>query len=211
MPLKKRPSAILSLSPLLVLMLTFVIRAFGSESLNGASQITLLTVSALCILIGLVYLHVPWQTFENDITKNVASVASALIILLLSGVLSGAWMLSGVVPTLIYYGLQIIHPDIFLASSCIICALVSIMTGSLWTTIATIGIALMGIGKAQGFSEGWVAGAIISGAYFGDKISPLSDTTVLASSGVGVPLFKHIKYAGLHRNPLSLWPLSSSY
>ena len=195
-PLKKRPSARLSLLPIIVLvvMLTLTIRHFGSDSLGGASQITLLTVSAFCVLVGMAYLHVPWASFEKAITKNVASVASALIILLLIGALGGAWMLSGVVPTLIYYGMQIIHPDIFFASTCIICAFVSVMTGSSWTTIATIGIALMGIGRAQGFSEGWIAGAIISGAYFGDKISPLSETTTLASSGVGVPLFTHIKY-----------------
>ena len=110
------------------------------------------------------------------------------------GALSGAWMVSGVVPSLIYYGVQIIHPDVFLVSSCIISAMVSVMTGSSWTTIATIGIALMGIGRAQGFDDGWIAGAIISGAYFGDKISPLSDTTVLASGSVNVPLFQHIRY-----------------
>ena len=121
-------------------------------------------------------------------------VSTALIILLIIGALSAAWMLSGVVPTLIYYGVQIIHPRFFLVSCCIICAVVSVMTGSSWTTIATIGIALMGIGKAQGFAEGWTAGAIISGAYFGDKISPLSDTTVLASSVTDTPLFTHIRY-----------------
>lgn len=195
-PLKKRPSAILSLMPIVVLvaMLTCTIRAFGSDSLAGASQITLLTVSAFCVLIGMAYLHVPWASFEKAITKNVASVASALVILLLIGALSGAWMVSGVVPTLIYYGMHVIHPGIFLLSSCVICALVSVMTGSSWTTIATIGIALMGIGKAQGFADGWVAGAIISGAYFGDKISPLSETTTLASGSLGVPLFDHIRY-----------------
>ena len=194
--LKKRPSAMLSLMPIVVLvaMLTATIKAFGSDSLGGASQITLLTVSALCVLIGMWRLNVPWASFEKAITKNVASVSSALIILLLIGALSGAWMVSGVVPTLVYYGVQAIHPDIFLASSCLICALVSVMTGSSWTTIATIGIALMGIGRAQGFGEGWVAGAIISGAYFGDKISPLSETTTLASASLGVPLFKHIRY-----------------
>lgn len=121
-------------------------------------------------------------------------MTSAILILLLIGALSGTWMVSGVVPSLIYYGIQIIHPDIFLASTCIISAIVSVMTGSSWTTIATIGIALMGIGRAQGFDDGWIAGAIISGAYFGDKISPLSDTTVLASGAVNVPLFKHIRY-----------------
>ena len=110
-------------------------------------------------------------------------------------------MISGIVPTLIYYGMQIIHPSFFLASCCVICAVVSVMTGSSWTTIATIGIALMGIGEAQGFATGWVAGAIISGAYFGDKISPLSDTTVLASSVTHTPLFSHIRYMMLTTIP----------
>ena len=194
--LKKRPSAILSLMPIvmLVAMLTCTIRSFGSNALDGASQITLLAVSALCVLIGMGWLNVPWASFEKAIVKNVSSVASALVILLLIGALGGAWMVSGVVPSLIYYGLHIIHPDVFLASSCLICALVSVMTGSSWTTIATIGIALMGIGRAQGFDDGWIAGAIISGAYFGDKISPLSETTTLASGSLGVPLFSHIRY-----------------
>lgn len=195
---KKRhlPSPVISLLPLvvLVLMLVATIRAYGSDSLLGASQVTLLVVSAFCVLLGTTVLGVPWADFERMITKNVASVTSAIIILLLIGALSGTWMVSGVVPSLIYYGVKIIHPDVFLASTCIISALVSVMTGSSWTTIATIGIALMGIGRAQGFDDGWIAGAIISGAYFGDKISPLSDTTVLASGAVGVPIFKHIRY-----------------
>lgn len=194
--LKKRPSALLSFTPiaLLVIMLVATIRAFGSDSLAGASQVTLIAVSAFCVLIGMGYLNVPWASFEKAITKNVSSVSSALIILLLIGALGGAWMVSGVVPTLIYYGMHIIHPSVFLASTCLICALVSLMTGSSWTTIATIGIALMGIGRAQGFADGWVAGAIISGAYFGDKISPLSETTTLASGSLGVQLFSHIRY-----------------
>ena len=194
--LKKRPSAMLSLLPIAVLvaMLIATIKSFGSDALSGASQITLLTVAAFCVLIGMGYLNVPWASFEKAITKNVSSVSSALAILLLIGALGGIWMVSGVVPALVYYGVQIIHPNIFLASTCAICALVSVMTGSSWTTIATIGIALMGIGRAQGFADGWVAGAIISGAYFGDKISPLSETTTLASGSLGVPLFKHIRY-----------------
>ena len=192
----KTPSAFLSLLPLivLVLMLVATVRAYGSDSLSGASQVTLLVVSAFCVLIGMCFLKVPWKKFEEAIVFNITNVATAVIILLLIGALSGAWMVSGVVPSLIYYGVQIIHPDVFLVSSCIISAMVSVMTGSSWTTIATIGIALMGIGRAQGFDDGWIAGAIISGAYFGDKISPLSDTTVLASGAVGVPIFKHIRY-----------------
>lgn len=192
----KTPSAFLSLLPLivLVLMLVATVRAYGSNSLSGASQVTLLAVSAFCVLIGMCFLKVSWKKFEEAIVFNITNVATAVIILLLIGALSGAWMVSGVVPSLIYYGVQIIHPDVFLVSSCIISAMVSVMTGSSWTTIATIGIALMGIGRAQGFDDGWIAGAIISGAYFGDKISPLSDTTVLASGSVNVPLFQHIRY-----------------
>lgn len=147
------------------------------------------------------FYRVPWKDYELAITNNIAGVATAIIILLIIGALSGAWMISGIVPTLIYYGMQIIHPDFFLASTCIICALISVMTGSSWTTIATIGIALMGIGKAQGFNEGWIAGAIISGAYFGDKISPLSETTILASSITDVPLFRHIRYMLITTTP----------
>jgi len=156
--------------------------------------VSLLTTTAICILIGMVFYKIPWKDYELAITNNIAGVATAIIILLIIGALSGIWMISGVVPTLIYYGMQIIHPSFFLASTCIICALISVMTGSSWTTIATIGIALMGIGKAQGFEDGWIAGAIISGAYFGDKISPLSETTILASSITDTPLFRHIRY-----------------
>ena len=200
---KRVPSAFISLLPLVVLvgLLVVVVQVYGSDALSGASQVILLAASALCVFLGMVFLKVPWKDFEKAVTDNIANVGSALIILLLIGALSGAWMTSGVVPTLIYYGVEIIRPEVFLASSCVICALVSVMTGSSWTTVATLGIALMGIGRAQGFADGWIAGAIISGAYFGDKISPLSDTTVLASGSVGVPLFKHIRYMMLTTVP----------
>ena len=122
------------------------------------------------------------------------SCTPAIIILLLIGAIGGTWMVSGIVPTMIYYGMQIIRPEVFLVSSSVLCALVSLMIGSSWTTVATIGVALMGIGKAHGFDDGWIAGSIITGAYFGDKLSPLSDTTVLASSVSGTPLFTHIRY-----------------
>ena len=193
---KRIPSPLLSLVPILVLVtLLFVtIHTFGSDALSGGSQVVLLTATAVCCLIAMGYSKVRWKAIELAMVNNISGVATALIILLIIGALSGAWMISGIVPTLIYYGMQIIHPDFFLASTCIICAIVSVMTGSSWTTIATIGIALLGIGQAQGFEDGWIAGAIISGAYFGDKISPLSDTTVLASSVTDTPLFKHIKY-----------------
>lgn len=193
---KRIPSPWVSALPILVLvvLLYFTISIFGSDALSGGSQICLLFTTALCTLVGMAGYGIPWKEFEQAIVNNITGVSTALIILLIIGALSAAWMLSGVVPTLIYYGVQIIHPRFFLVSCCVICAIVSVMTGSSWTTIATIGIALMGIGKAQGFAEGWTAGAIISGAYFGDKISPLSDTTVLASSVTDTPLFTHIRY-----------------
>lgn len=196
MKLKKFPSPLVSLIPIaaLIVLLFFTISTFGSDALTGASQVSLLVATALCVFIGMWRYGIPWKDFEKAITNNIAGVSSALIILLIIGALSAVWMVSGVVPTLIYYGVQIIHPRFFLLCTCIICAVVSVMTGSSWTTIATIGIALMGIGKAQGFEEGWIAGAIISGAYFGDKVSPLSDTTILASSVTDTPLFAHIRY-----------------
>ena len=194
--ISKLPSPLVSLLPILILvgMLFTTIKTFGSNALNGGSQLSLLTTTASCVLIGMVFYRIPWKKYEKAITDNIAGVATSIIILLIIGALSGIWMISGVVPTLIYYGMQIIHPSFFLASTCLICILVSLMTGSSWTTIATIGIALLGIGKAQGFDESWIAGAIISGAYFGDKVSPLSETTILAASVTETPLFRHIRY-----------------
>ena len=200
---KPIPPPLLSLVPILVLvsMLAVTIHIFGSDALAGGSQVCLLTATAFCVLIGMAGFKRSWKDYEKNIIDNIGGIGTALIILLLIGALSGAWMICGVVPTLIYYGIQIIDPNFFLVSTCLICAIVSVMTGSSWTTIATIGIALLGIGKAQGFEEGWIAGAIVSGAYFGDKVSPLSDTTVLASSTTGTPLFTHIKYLMLTTIP----------
>lgn len=194
--LQTYPSPLMSILPivLLVVLLFFTIKNFGSDALSGASQVCLLITTAVCSAIGMLGYGIKWKDIEHAIVNNIAGVSSAIIILLIIGALSAVWMLSGVVPTLIYYGVQLIHPNLFLVSCCVICAIVSVMTGSSWTTIATIGIALMGIGKAQGFEEGWIAGAIISGAYFGDKVSPLSDTTMLASSVTDTPLFTHIRY-----------------
>ncbi|MBO5698971.1 MAG: Na+/H+ antiporter NhaC [Bacteroidaceae bacterium] len=194
--MKTIPSSLISFVPLLVLvaLLSVTIYAFGDSALSGASQICLLVASAVCASIGMWCYSIPWKDFESAIQTNVKRVSEALFILLVIGALSGVWMVSGIVPSMIYYGLQLIHPVFFLVTTCVICSVVSVMTGSSWTTVATIGVALIGIGQAQGFHEGWTAGAIISGAYFGDKISPLSDTTVLASSTNGVRLFTHIRY-----------------
>jgi len=192
----KLPPLWLSIIPLVILvsMTAFCVYVFGEDVLNGASQIALITGAAVTVAIGVATGYMNFADFEEAVNDKIASVGSAIIILLLIGALGGAWMVSGVVPTLICYGLEILRPEWFLPSACVISAIVSLMTGSSWTTIATIGLALIGVGVALGFSPGWVAGAIISGAYFGDKISPLSDTTVLASSTVGTPLFTHIHY-----------------
>ncbi|MBQ9137764.1 MAG: sodium:proton antiporter [Alistipes sp.] len=178
----------------LVVVLALVIKCFGADAIAGGSQIALLFAAAVAATLAIGICGQKWQVLEEAIVENIRTSASAIIILLLIGAISGTWMLSGVVPTLICYGLDIIHPKMFLGIACTVCALVSLVTGSSWTTIATIGVALMGIGQAMGFSEGWIAGAIISGAYFGDKVSALSDTTVLASAASKVPLFEHIKY-----------------
>ncbi len=178
----------------LICLLALDISIFGSDAILGASQVSLLIATGVCVWLSMWLWKTPWTAFEEAIRANVGDVTNAIVILLLIGALSGAWTVSGIVPTFIYYGLKIISPKVFLLSACVICALVSVMVGSSWTTIATIGVALMGIGKAEGFSDGLIAGAIISGAYFGDKISPLSDTTVMASSINQVPLFTHIRY-----------------
>lgn len=193
---ERQPSLLASLAPLLILtvLLYLVIKCFGSDSIGGGSQIALLTATGICAIISICGFGGSWEKLEAAIVDNIRASASAIIILLLIGAISGSWMLSGVVPTMICYGLDLLHPKVFLIATCVICAIVSLLTGSSWTTVATIGVAFMGIGTALGFSEGWIAGAIISGAYFGDKISVLSDTTVLASSTVGVPIFTHIQY-----------------
>ena len=178
----------------LVAALSVVIYVFGSDALSGASQVALLFAAGFTVVLAMVLYRIPWKVFEEAILDNITSVGTSIVILLLIGAVSGSWMISGVVPTMIYYGMKVIFPDIFLFATCIISALIAVMTGSSWTTIATIGVALVGIGTAQGYEPGWIAGAIISGAYFGDKVSPLSDTTVLASSSAGTPLFTHIRF-----------------
>ena len=186
----------ISFIPFIVLIVLIIccVAVFGNATLDGASQVSLLVASAVSVLIGHFSKRLEWGNLEKEITDKIASCTPAIIILLLIGAIGGTWMVSGIVPTMIYYGMQIIRPEVFLVSSSVLCALVSLMIGSSWTTVATIGVALMGIGKAHGFDDGWIAGSIITGAYFGDKLSPLSDTTVLASSVSGTPLFTHIRY-----------------
>ncbi len=192
----EKPNWAVSLIPFvfLVAVLVVVIKVFGADALEGGSQVALLMAAGVAVAISMIFYKIPWKEFEEGILDNIRAVGPSILILLFIGAIAGSWMVSGVVPTMIYYGMKVIFPSIFLFASCAICALISVMTGSSWTTIATVGVALVGIGTAQGYEPGWIAGAIISGAYFGDKVSPLSDTTVLASSSAETPLFTHIKF-----------------
>lgn len=192
----RTPHPLIAVIPVAVLvgMMVLMISLFGSDVLGGGTQIALLLASAVCISISMWVYRVKWHEFEKGIVDTVSSSVVSLCILLIIGMMSSSWMVSGVVPTLIYYGVQFLSPTYYLACTCVICAIVSVMTGSSWTTVATIGVALIGIGNALGVPSYWSAGAIISGAYFGDKISPLSDTTVLAASVAEVNLFTHIRY-----------------
>lgn len=178
---------------LLTAMLAYNVVSYGEDSSYGPNQIALLIAGAVGGLIGL-RLGFNWKVIYEGIVESITSAMGAIIILLLIGALAGTWLISGIVPAMVFYGLKILNPTIFLFAACIVCALVSIATGSSWSTIATVGIALLGIGTALGIYEGWVAGAIISGAYFGDKMSPLSDTTNLAPAVAGTDLFTHIRY-----------------
>ena len=184
-----------SLTPifLLVGLLYVNVNIYGDSSLDGSNQFILLIGAAIAFLVGLKN-KIQVDFIFNTISKNIKSISNPIIILLLVGALSGTWLLSGIIPSMIYYGFNIINASFFLPACVIISAIVAIATGSSWSTSATIGIALIGIGKALGFDVGVVAGAVISGAYFGDKMSPLSDTTNLAAAVAGSNLFDHIRY-----------------
>lgn len=177
----------------LVGMLAYNVFVFGDDALSGSNQFILLMGGAVAAIVG-IFNKVSYEQMIAEVAENVRSTTGALLILLMVGALSGTWLVSGIIPAMIYYGLQILNPTIFLAASVIICAIISIATGSSWTTAATVGIALIGIGDALGISLGMTAGAVLSGAYFGDKMSPLSDTTNLAPAMAGGDLFSHIRY-----------------
>lgn len=192
---KQKPSVVISLIPvvLLVGLLSYCITVFGDGMLSGPSQLVLTLCTGVVVAISMLVYKQSWQSLENAMVVGISRSMSANLILLMVGGLCGTWMHSGIIPTMIYYGLEVISARWLLLTSCVLCALVSLCIGSSWTTIATIGVGLMGIGRTLGLEDGWVAGAIISGAYFGDKMSPLSETTNLASSISDVPLFTHIK------------------
>ncbi len=191
-----------SLIPLIILiiLLAYNVYVFGDNALSGSNQFILLIGGAIAAIVGF-YHKVSYKIMLVKVADNFQSVAGAILILLFVGALAGTWLASGIIPAMIYYGLKILHPTIFLPSCIIICAIISLATGSSWTTSATVGIALIGIGKALGLPPGIIAGAVISGAYFGDKLSPLSDTTNLAPAMSGGDLFTHIKYMTLTTVP----------
>ena len=192
---KNNLSLITALFPIiiLVILLSYNVFIYGDEALGGSNQFILLIGGAIAAIIGF-YKKVSYDVMIQKVAENLQSVTGALLILLFVGALAGTWLISGIIPAMIYYGLQILHPDIFLPACIIICAIISLVTGSSWTTSATVGIALIGIGTVLQIPSGMVAGAVISGAYFGDKLSPLSDTTNLAPAMAGGELFSHIRY-----------------
>jgi NhaC family Na+:H+ antiporter len=183
-----------AVTPIIVLMgLLFINMQYFDDALGGANQTALLIAATICGLIAWRY-GKSWKIIEERILHTILTAMGPILILFLIGALSGAWMISGIIPMMIYYGIEIMHPSFLLVASVVICSIVSLATGSSWSTIATIGVAIIGVGEAFGLNPGLVAGAIISGAYFGDKMSPLSDTTNLAPAVAGTNLFTHIRY-----------------
>ena len=191
-----------ALIPLFILIGLLVINVlvFGDDALSGSNQFVLLIGAAAAAIVGF-FNKVSYEKMIEEVADNFRSTTGAILILLMVGALAGTWLISGIIPTMIYYGLKILSPSIFLPATVVICSIISIATGSSWTTSATVGIALVGIGKALGIPLGMTAGAVISGAYFGDKMSPLSDTTNLASAMAGADLFEHIRYMMLTTVP----------
>ena len=199
----KELSIIEALLPVLVLVLILfynVFFVFGDDALSGSNQFILLLGAAVAAVVGFLN-KVSYKQMLDEVAENLKSTTGALLILLMVGALAGTWLVSGIIPTMIYYGLQILNPTFFLVACVLICAIISIATGSSWTTSATVGIALIGIGESLGISLGMTAGAVLSGAYFGDKMSPLSDTTNLAPAMAGADLFDHIRYMAITTVP----------
>jgi Na+:H+ antiporter, NhaC family len=199
---KRRPKLIEALIPVIFLtaLISINVFIFGDDSLSGSNQIVLILSASVAAIVAM-RLGFKWDHLLKGIVKSIGSAMSSILILLLIGSLAGTWLLSGIVPSMIYYGLKILNPTIFLVAACVVCAIVSLATGSSWSTVATIGVALLGIGRALGLPDGLIGGAIISGAYFGDKMSPLSDTTNLAPAMAGTDLFTHIRYMAWTTGP----------
>lgn len=192
--MKREAGLFEALIPIFVLIFLLTLNVFLFEDpLAGSNQIALILAASVAGVIA-IRLGFDWEAISRKIVATIGSAMPSILILFLIGSLAGTWMISGVVPTMIYYGLNIINPKLFLVTALLVGSIVSMATGSSWSTVATIGVALLGIGKALGMNEAIVAGAIISGAYFGDKMSPMSDTTNLAPAMAGTDLFTHIRY-----------------
>lgn len=202
----RRVPLFVSLLPIIVLLssLVLIMMCEGADAIAGYSPVVLLGSAALSVVLSFVFGALSRRGMTVGFVRSARQILPAVPMLICIAMVATTWMVSGVVPTLIVYGLEVLTPTLFLVSACVVCALISVLTGSSWSTIATIGVAFMGIGQVMGFSAGWIAGAIISGAYFGDKISPLSDTTVVASSACGVDLFAHMRYLMLSSVPALL-------
>ena len=196
METEKKPGLLISFIPvgLLIVLMTLNVVFWGEDSSYGPNQLALLLGGLLSGMLGFVYCKIPYKVLEQRTIDSVKVSLQPIFILLIVGMLIGIWILAGIVPAMIYYGVQIISPSFFLPTALIICAVVSLATGSSWSTVGTVGIALIGVGQTLGIDEGMVAGAIVSGSYFGDKMSPLSDTTNLAPAMAGSDLFEHIKH-----------------
>jgi len=203
---QKTPSLFLAVMPIIILTsMLFLNMLFFEDTLSGPNQTALIATAIICGIIALCY-GKKWSLIKEKIFQTIMTTMESILILILIGALSGSWMISGIIPMMIYYGVEIMHPTYILAASVVLCSLISLATGSSWSTIATIGVAIIGIGNAFGLNEGMVAGAIISGAYFGDKMSPMSDTTNLAPAVSGGEIFTHIRYMMITTGPA--WILS---
>lgn len=191
----RQPSILDSLIPIIVLIFLLVtaVSFFGDGSSSGPNQIALLLATGVAAIIGLKNGHT-WHEMEKAVVHGISISLGAILILLAVGALIGTWLLSGTVPTMVYYGLKIIDPSWFYAAACLVCGIVAMSIGSSWTTAATVGVAFIGIAGGFELSASVTAGAVISGAYFGDKLSPLSETTNLAPAVAGSELFEHIRY-----------------
>ena len=199
---KHSPSLLASITPLIFLftLLAYNVAVYGDDSLSGANQTALILSAALAAFMGMIR-GLSWSEIQANVLENIKAATPAILILLLVGALIGSWLLGGIVPSMIYYGLGFFSPSVFVASACLITATAAVVIGSSWSTSATLGVALMSIGYAMDINPALVAGAIISGAYFGDKMSPLSDTTNLASGVSDVDLFVHIRYLAMTTFP----------
>ncbi|NLJ58733.1 MAG: sodium:proton antiporter, partial [Tissierellia bacterium] len=188
---KKEATLGISLIPVIVVVAVLAVAIIVFEQ---DPHIPILIGAAVGALLAVYNLGYTWEEIETGIIDSIGSVMQAILILAVIGMLIGTWIGGGIVPTLIYYGLQILSPSFFLITALLLCSVVSVATGSSWTTAGTVGVALIGIAQGLGISPALAAGCIVSGAYFGDKMSPLSDTTNLAPAMAGANLFDHIRH-----------------